>query len=226
MAAVRHIARPGLARRLESLAARAGVSLAGIGEWQVDRREGASALVAGVGRRRHVLIASELMRDWSDDEIAVVVAHELAHHAFGDLWWTLGLNALLLSVALGATDVVVRVIGPLLGLGAPTELAALPLVAFLGAAAWLATVPLRHAQSRRQERRADAFALAATGDADAFRTAVRRLGARHLAEERPSAFTRWLFHRHPPIADRLELADAFDGRGSARSRPGLLRDPV
>ena len=34
--------------------------------------------------------------------------------------------------------------------------------------------------------------------------AVRRLSAQHLAEERPSTLTRWLFHRHPPVAERLE----------------------
>jgi hypothetical protein len=38
---------------------------------------------------------------------------------------------------------------------------------------------------------------------------VRRLGAKHLAEERPSTLTRWLYHRHPPVADRLALAERY-----------------
>jgi len=33
--------------------------------------------------------------------------------------------------------------------------------------------------------------------------ALRRLGEAHLAEERPSRFARWFFHRHPTIEERL-----------------------
>jgi Zn-dependent protease with chaperone function len=63
--------------------------------------------------------------------------------------------------------------------------------------------------SRRQERRADAFALALTGGADAFDTAIRRLASRHLAEERPSVIARWLFHAHPTVAERLDYTRAY-----------------
>ena len=35
-----------------------------------------TALVAGTGQSRRVFIASDVLRDWSDEEIAVVVAHE------------------------------------------------------------------------------------------------------------------------------------------------------
>jgi STE24 endopeptidase len=83
---------------------------------------------------------------------------------------------------------------------------------------WLLFAPVRFAQARRQERRADVFALAMTDGAEAFSSAIRRLGARHLAEERPSRVTRWLSHRHPTVAERLALADAYrrlrpDGTG-------------
>ena len=67
------------------------------------------------------------------------------------------------------------------------------------------------------QRRADAFALQTTGSADAFRTALRRLALRHLAEEHPSRMTQWLYHRHPSVAERLETADAFQGRSGDRS---------
>jgi STE24 endopeptidase len=89
------------------------------------------------------------------------------------------------------------------------RLAALPALALVAGLIWLAATPLRHAQSRRHERRADAFALALTGGVDAFDAAIRRLGARHLADERPSAITRWLFYRHPSVGERLEYARAY-----------------
>jgi Zn-dependent protease with chaperone function len=74
---------------------------------------------------------------------------------------------------------------------------------------WAVLSPIRHAQSRRHERRADASALSWTGQADAFGAAVRRLSAKHLADERPSTLARWLYHRHPPVAERLALAESY-----------------
>jgi STE24 endopeptidase len=156
-----------------------------------------------------VLVSADLVRQWSDDEIEVVVAHELAHHAHHDLWRTFALNSGLLSAALWGADLIVRLVGPVTGVTDVGDLAALPLMALAASVVWAAGTPIRHAQSRRQERRADEAALVWTGQADAFGSAVRRLGAKYLAEERPSTLTRWLYHRHPPVADRLALAERY-----------------
>jgi STE24 endopeptidase len=196
-----------LAARLSDIARTAGVPVRSIEEWRIGRGSGRSALVAGAGRGRRVLISSEIVRDWSHDEIAVVVAHELAHHRHRDLWRALALDAAILSAATFAADAVVRPFASILGLSGPADLAALPLLLLAGGAVWLAATPIRHAQSRRHERRADALALSITGGADAFSAAIRRLGAHHLVEEQPSILTRVLFDRHPSIADRLELAE-------------------
>ena len=94
------------------------------------------------------------------------------------------------------------------------DLAALPLIATVAGAVWILATPLRHAESRRQERLADALALVLTGGADAFGAAIRRLGERRLAEERPSTLTRWLFHRHPSVKERLAMAETYRQSGS------------
>jgi len=191
-----------LAARLGDLARRARVPIGGVDELRV-RDTRTSALVAGAGRSRRIFLSADLVRDWSDDEIAVVVAHELGHHAHHDLWRTLALDTALLSVGLLVADRVLAAGG---GVG---SLAALPVIALVAGAVWLAATPLRHALSRRQERRADEFALALTGGADAFSAAIRRLSAQHLVEERPSAITQWLYHRHPTVAERLAAASEF-----------------
>jgi STE24 endopeptidase len=209
MAAARPIADAALSAQVGALAARAGVPVGGILEWQVGDAARATALVAGAGRSRRVFIASELVRDWSADEIAVVIAHELAHHRYHDLWSRLALDAATLSAGAAVADFALAWAAPSLGLTGRADLASLPFVALVAGACWIASTPVRHAQSRRHERRADLLALSLTGRADAFAAALRRLGERHLAEERPSPMTRWLFHRHPPLADRLALADAY-----------------
>ena len=78
----------------------------------------------------------------------------------------------------------------------------------------LMLVPAVNAFSRRAERAADRFAWETTGNADAFASAMQRLGAQNFAEERPSRLVRWLFYTHPP----------FDG--THRGCPGVgTQDP-
>jgi STE24 endopeptidase len=204
----RPMSKPELSSRLHALAARVRVPVAGIHEWTADERA-MTALVTGVGRGRRVLVSSDIVRTWPDDEIEVVVAHELAHHAHRDLWRTLILDAGVMAVALLLADRVLVAVGPALSVAGPADLAALPLIALTTLVVWAVLTPLRHAQSRRHERRADAFALSWTGQADAFGAAVRRLSAKHLADERPSTLARWLYHRHPPVAERLALAEHY-----------------
>ncbi len=216
---VHPVSRTALADRLGQLARQAGVPLASLGEWRIAEPAPTAAVVIGTGRGRRVLVASELVRDWTDEEIAVVVAHELAHHAHRDLWRTWALNAVVLSLGLFAADRVMHWSADSASPFAPGDLSTLPLTALVTALVWIAATPVRHALSRHQERRADAFALTLTGSAEAFGAAVRRLGARHLAEERPSALTRWLYLSHPPVAERLAFAEAYRRRHPADPVP-------
>jgi len=209
LARTRAVGRRTLLSGLREIARRSGVPLSDILEWQVEEGAPATALIAGLGRRRRVLIASEVLRDWSDDEIAVVVAHELAHHVHRDVWTTLTVEALVLSVGFWMAGAFAVAAPGVLTRGGPSGLTILPLVALVVVGVWLAATPLRLAQSRAQERRADRFALELTGEAGAFVAAVRRLGARHLAEEQPSRLARWLFYRHPPVTERIEDAERF-----------------
>jgi Zn-dependent protease with chaperone function len=209
LAGARPVQREGLADRLAGLARRARVQVRDFCDLPDGPGPALAALVTGLGRSRRVFLSTELIRDWTDEEIAVVVAHELGHHAHRDLWRAALLDAGVLSAGLFAAATIVRAAGAMLGISGAGDAAALPVIALAVGLVWVMATPFRHAQSRRHERRADAFALALTGHVEAFDTAIRRLGARHLAEERPAALTRWFFHRHPPVAERLEFARGY-----------------
>jgi STE24 endopeptidase len=212
---IRPLGRQSLVSALAKVVESARVPVGGVYEWAVGSDARASALVAGIGRTRRVLVATELARMWSDEEVSVVVAHELGHHAHHDLLKAAALDACILAAGLWAADLVVTNMGSFLGLGPLGSLAALPSIALVAGVVWLGLTPLRRAQSRRHERRADLFALKCTGHADAFGAAIRRLGAERLVEDRPSRLTRWLFHRHPTVAERLAVAEAFRRQRSA-----------
>jgi STE24 endopeptidase len=199
--------RPALVQRLVALAERAGARVLGVFEWRLsDRTRKANAALAGIGRTRRILLSDTLLAVHSDDEIEVVLAHELAHHVYHDIWKSIALEALLMTAGFYVADRVLgRAVG-YFGIVAKQDVAALPVLVLAGGAVSLAMLPLVNALSRAHERRADRYALEMTGNAAAFSSAMKRLGAQNLAEEQPSRLVQILFHSHPPIADRLEAA--------------------
>ncbi len=201
----RPLARLDLAERLSTLAQRACGHRVPVLEW-ADPAAVPTALVTGIGASGAILLSREMVTDWSDDEIEVVVAHELAHHARRDLWRKAALDSVVLLMALWVADQMVALLGPDLNAPDLGSLTALPLIALTAWVMWWVWRPLRLAQSRAHERQADRHAIALTGNVAAFRTAIRRMAAQHLVEERPSAVTRWFFHRHPTAEERINRA--------------------
>ena len=197
--------------RLVRLAERAGARVLGVFEWQLnDRTRKANAALTGIGRTRRILLSDALLAEHSDDEIEVVLAHELAHHVHHDIWKAIALEAILFLLGFYLAD---RALGAAVGhfgLVARDDVAGLPLLILTGGAVSLALLPLANAVSRAHERRADRYALEMTGNAQAFASAMRRLSTQNLAEERPSKLVEIFCYSHPPIAARLEAARAWE----------------
>ncbi len=202
--------RPALAERLLALAAKAQTDVVGVFEWVLSgHTRKANAALAGMGQTRRILVSDTLLADYSEDEIEVILAHELAHHVHFDLWRGMAVQALVLFAGFFVADLVLRSVADAAGLRGLSDPAALP-VLLLVAGAWsFLMLPLLNALSRGQERAADRYALATTRNVDAFVTAMKRLSQQNMAEEYPSPLVRWLFYSHPPIRERIEAARAF-----------------
>jgi STE24 endopeptidase len=202
--------RAALADRLIALAGRAGTKVVGVFEWRLsDRTRKANAALAGIGGTRRILLSDTLLAAHSDDEIEVILAHELAHHVYHDIWTALALEAGLILAGFYLADVALARFADTLGLAGKQDVAALPLLVLTAGALSLALLPLFNAFSRAHERRADRYALRMTQNADAFVTAMRRLAAQNLSEERPSRLVEVLFYTHPPPAARSAAAQRW-----------------
>ena len=199
--------RPALTARLVALAREAGASVNGVFEWRLgDRTRKANAALVGIGRTRRILLSDTLLETHTEDEIEVILAHELSHHVHGDLWVGIAVQACILTAGLYVADRVLEALAGPLGLRGPADVAGLPVIALAAGAVTLAVTPLANAFSRAHERRADRFAIDLTRNAAAFMSAIRRLAAQNLAEERPPAWVEALFHSHPSAARRLDAA--------------------
>ncbi|HSL22939.1 MAG TPA: M48 family metalloprotease [Vicinamibacterales bacterium] len=193
--------------RLIALARAQGVEALGVHVWGLgEKTRKANAALVGLGHTRRILLSDTLLAEYSDDEIEVILAHELAHHVHHDLWKAIGFEAFVALVAAWCADAARRAFGPALGIDGPQDLAALPLYLLGAAVASILAIPIANAMSRRNERYADQFALRLTGRPAAFISAMRRLGAQNLAEPRPSLLTRLIFYTHPPVEERIAQA--------------------
>jgi STE24 endopeptidase len=207
--------RPGLVDRLMALATRARTDVVGVFEWVLSgHTRKANAALAGMGRTRRILLSDTLLADYSEDEIEVILAHELAHHVHRDLWRGIAVQSVALVGGFFVANLVLRTFADRLGLRGITDPAGLPALLLAGGAWSFLVMPVANAVSRAQERAADRYALQTTRNVDAFVTAMKRLSQQNLAEEYPSPVVRWLFYSHPPIRERIDAARAFAREGS------------
>lgn len=207
---VKPLGREALRARLIALADRAGARVLGAYEWgMAEKTKKANAALAGLGNTRRIFVSDTMLTEYTDEEIEVVMAHELAHHVHGDIWKGILFESLLVIGGLYCAARVLAAFGGSAGLSGPADVAGLPLLLLAAGLISLVMLPLAHALSRAYERSADRFALEITRNPSAFISAMRRLGAQNLAEDRPSRLVQWMFYSHPPLAERIAAAELF-----------------
>jgi STE24 endopeptidase len=216
-ARLRPLTRGALGARLDRLAKKAGGMTLPVYEWRdTTAARRAQAALVGLGRTRRVLLSDTLLEAFGEEEIEVIVAHELAHHVHRDLW-TAALSRLATLTA-GfwlAHQWLEAMNAGRGGVRGPTDPVALPLIVMAVGATTMLAAPLILALSRRQERQADRYSLDLTANPDAFVTVMRRMAALNLAEDRPSRLSDVFFATHPPVNERIAAARAWRPRRGA-----------
>ena len=156
--------RPELTARLVDLSARAGIPVLGVYEWGLGAKtRRANAALTGSGRTRRILLSDTLLSEYTDEEIEVILAHEMAHHVHHDIRNALVVEFVLLLAACYAASVVLDASWAPLGLTGPSDPASMPLLLLAAGAVMLGATPLLNAFSRANERRADRYAVQVTG---------------------------------------------------------------
>ena len=194
-----------------ALAERASARVLGVYEWGLAAKtKKANAALTGIAGTRRILVSDTMLADYTEDEIEVVLAHELAHHVHGDIWKGIDLR----ERADRRRILRERARSPRLGRMAwPQRARGRRRPSASSADGWRGVArdgsgrardvaPLRTAS-------ADRFALKLTRNPTAFISAMRRLAAQNLAEEHPSKIVEWLFYSHPPIRERVAAAQEF-----------------
>jgi STE24 endopeptidase len=199
---------PALEERFRRLLEGTGLSLSGIYRLHLsEETRKANAALAGLGRSRRILLGDTLLEQFQPEEIEVVLAHEIGHHVYRHLQKWLLWGAVHALVGFWLVDLLLRRLAPTLGYERFDEPAAFPLVVLLLALLGLVLRPLHQALSRHFERQCDRYALARTGLREAYRSAFLKLAHLNKVDPDPHPLVVWFFYDHPPIRERLALAE-------------------
>ncbi len=202
---------PELRQRLERLLEGTGLKLSGVYRLGLSAETTkANAMLAGLGRTRRVLLGDTLLDRFTPEEIEVIFAHEVGHHQFGHLRKMLLLGLIYSLAGFWVCDWMLRAWAGVAH-GA-VDYAALPvhvLPLLMLVLAVLATLlePLQNTVSRHFERQCDRYALKRTGLREAYISAFRKLARQNKNDPDPPWLEVVLFHSHPPIAQRVALAE-------------------
>lgn len=191
-----------------ALAAEAGVDVGEVYEMDASKRTtAANAYVTGLGSTKRVVIYDNLLRDFSPEQVRVVVAHELAHVHYSDLR-----NGLLY----------VLLVAPF-GVFAVTRLTAwwsggdqrrwVPALALALGMVSTSVMMVSNQLSRDVEARADAYALRLAGDGavEPFVQFQRKITITNVGDPDPPGWIHGLLGTHPTAMQRIGIARAYAG---------------
>jgi STE24 endopeptidase len=211
-----------LKSRLEAISAGTGLSIEGVYRMRMSEETvKANAYLAGLGATRRVILGDTLLEGFSPEEIDIVFAHEIGHHVHRH---TLKLIAAGVVFSLAGFFICDRCLALWMGQFAGgldyrhLPVYALPFLLLVIQLFTLAVEPLQNAISRFFERQSDTYALQRTGHFDAYRSFFVKLARLNKADLNPPVWEVVLWHSHPPIAQRLALADGLEWVSLGRQR--------
>jgi STE24 endopeptidase len=166
-----------------------------------------NAEAVGTGGNRRIVIWSTLLDGrFDEDEVEVVLAHELGHQSRNHILKSIGWYALFAVPGTFLIALATRRRGSL------REARAVPLGLFVFVVLSLASQPLNGVITRHMEAEADWMALETTKDPQAARDLFEHFTTVALSDPSPPRWSELLGDSHPSTLERMEMAEAWRAR--------------
>ncbi|HKV57233.1 MAG TPA: M48 family metallopeptidase, partial [Ktedonobacteraceae bacterium] len=200
-----------LTQRLLALAKRANTRVRGVYTFDMSRKTtAANAALMGLGNTRRIVLGDTMLDRYTNEEIEVVLAHELGHHVHHDIWKLIISQSLITLAGLYLANLVFHWAVETQHLYSGfADAATIPLLLALTALFGFIVMPLNNGFSRYVEYQADEYALQSTRMIEPFKSAMTRLANQNLSDIKPSPIIEFLFYDHPSIGKRLKHAEDF-----------------
>ena len=213
---------PQLATDIQQLAARAGAQIPEnhIYEMLASRKlNELNAYVSGIGASKRVVLWDTLLARMNNDEVLLVVGHELGHYVLGHVWKGIVISAIGLFFGLWLLAALLRWTlqrwGEAWNIAGIQQWSVFAVLWLIASLMTFASTPLDNAISRYFEHQADVFGIELAHGlvpdvSQAAAHADQILGEVDLEEPDPSPFTVFWFDDHPPIAQRIQFDLRYD----------------
>jgi STE24 endopeptidase len=207
------ISQGSLKERIAHLCTQAGLRVEGVFTFNLSKdTKKANAGFAGIGKAKRVILGDTLVREFSEEEIETVFAHEVGHYVHRHIPVSIFVGVVSLFAILFLTSRLYEWSLEALGYSSLSELGALPLLGIWLSVLGAVIAPIGNAISRKHEREADAYAVERTGKRDAFVSALNRLAAMNISDIEPHPLVEWLFYSHPSISKRIRAIESMAPR--------------
>jgi len=194
---------------LERILSEGGLKSSGFFKEDMSRQtKKENAFLAGLGKTRRVVLGDNLMENMSAPEIESIIAHEVGHYKNRHIWKNLVIGTLEGVVAFFILNLAMRSIFSQFLSSTSWNLTLFPVfVIMAGGISVFLFSPFSNAISRYFEKNADRYALESIYDKKAFMTAMAGLADRNLSNAYPEWWVKLLYYSHPPVGERLAMAE-------------------
>ena len=202
----------GLRSRIMALAAKCGMKI--INVYKIDfskKTRKLNAAVVGLGNTRRVILADNLINEFTSEEVEGVLAHEFGHHELRHIQKTIVFGIITTFLSFYILYVASSQVASFFGVEGVSDITIFPSFMLILFVMSFLILPAQNGFSRALERSADLFALRTTGDKETFISLMRKLADKNLADPDPPKIIKFLFYSHPPISERIDMARKFNG---------------
>jgi STE24 endopeptidase len=165
----------------------------------------ANAYFSGFGPKKRIVLYDTLMKDFDEEEITAVLAHEIGHYKKKHVLWSMigsvfmtGLMLFLFSLVVDSPE-----LSEALGTQSPSFHLGLVVFGILYSPLSLLIGVLTNYISRRNEFAADRFAKE-NYKSNKLASALKKLSVRNLSNMMPHPVYVFFHYSHPPLLSRLE----------------------
>jgi len=183
--------------RILEMASDSGVSANRVFEVKMsDRTNTINGYVTGIGPTARIVLWDTALMQLDEDSILFLMAHEIAHYVYKDVYTAVGIAILFAFGGLFVVYICVEKINKNSLMRVPVAILTIYFLLFF-------ISPATNAISRQIEKRADAFALEMTNDNEAGIRLFQTLATTSLNELNPPGLVRFFRSTHPSLFERI-----------------------
>ncbi|HPY75075.1 MAG TPA: M48 family metallopeptidase [Planctomycetota bacterium] len=198
-----------LRTRLESLVKKANFPLKNVFVMDASKRSvHSNAYFAGLGKTKRLVLYDSMLKDFSEEELETVVAHEIGHYKKHHILKSLLLSQFSSFIFFFLAGLILhdqRLYDIFFVQNQSTYMGLLSLSIISGIISSYLS-PLTNFFSWKYETEADVYALELTGNKEPFKTMLFKLEEKNLSNLTPHPVYARYYYSHPPTAIRIQRA--------------------